>query len=155
MGVSGSGKSSVARALVARTGWAFVEGDDLHPPDNIAKMRAGRPLTDADRWPWLDRVAQVLRDTTSDTVLTCSALKRAYRDRLRQACPDLVFALLAVDEETLRARLEQRQGHFLPPSLLTSQLATLEALERDEAGLTVTGAAGPDDAAEQILRALA
>ena len=150
MGVSGSGKSTVGRAVADRLGWRYVEGDDLHPPANVEKMRSGQPLTDDDRWPWLDRVADAIREQDVDTVFTCSALKRSYRDRLRNSNPGVRFAFLAVAEDVLRERLEQRAGHYMPPSLLASQLQALEPLEPDEPGLTVTGSGDPNQAAERI-----
>jgi len=150
MGVSGSGKSTVGRAVADRLGWRYVEGDDLHPPANVEKMRSGQPLTDDDRWPWLDWVADAIREQDVDTVFTCSALKRSYRDRLRNSNPGVRFAFLAVAEDVLRERLEQRAGHYMPPSLLASQLQALEPLEPDEPGLTVTGSGDPNQAAERI-----
>ncbi len=155
MGVSGSGKSTVARAVAERLGWAYVEGDDLHPLANVAKMRAGHPLDDADRWPWLDRVAQVIADQDDDLVLTCSALKRTYRDRLRAASASASFAFLSVSADVLRDRLADRTGHYMPPELLDSQLAALEPLADDERGLTVTGSGDPADAAQRIVDTLA
>ncbi len=155
MGVSGSGKSTVARAVAKRLGADYVEGDDLHPQRNVDKMRSGQPLTDADRAPWLDRIATTISAQETDTVLTCSALKRAYRDRLRRDNPGLSFAFLAVAEDILRDRLAHRTGHYMPPSLLTSQLQTLEPLEPDEPGVTVSGSDDPADAAALIVDALA
>ncbi|MDO9456579.1 gluconokinase [Nocardioides sp.] len=135
-GVSGSGKSTVGEALAARLGVAFCDGDDLHPPANVAKMRAGTPLTDADRWPWLDDIgAWLARDAGG--VVACSALRRAYRDRLRSAVPGLDVLLLDGDPGLIRARQAARGQHFMPTSLLDSQLATFEPLAPDEAGLTV------------------
>jgi gluconokinase len=133
MGVSGSGKSSVGAALAERMGWPFEEGDDLHPPENRAKMSAGIPLTDEDRGPWLDRIADWMRGRFgAGGVVSCSALKRAYRDRLRDADPDVRFVLVDPGREELRRRLAARQGHFMPPSLLDSQIATLERPTPDE-----------------------
>jgi gluconokinase len=143
-GPAGSGKTTVGRAVAARLGWAFCEGDDLHPPANIAAMRAGRPLTDADRAPWLAAVAAQLeawRDAGVDGVLTCSALKRAYREQLRG--PGVRFVLLAVDPATLADRLAHRRGHFLAPTLLESQLAAFEPPGPDEDVRIVDGTA-PD-----------
>lgn len=153
MGVSGSGKSTVARAAAERLGWGYVEGDDLHPAANVARMRAGQPLTDADRAPWLDRIAETIA-ARAPVVVTCSALKRSYRDRLRRDNPGLQFAFLDVPEPVLRDRLARRTGHYMPASLLDSQLATLEPLAPDEPGLTLPGDGEPASAADRIARAL-
>ena len=131
MGVSGSGKTTVGQALAARLGLAFVDGDDLHPPANVAKMAAGTPLDDADRWPWLDRVGAALANTTAypaGLAVACSALRRVYRDRIRAAAgKDLRFLYLAADEAEMVRRLEGRPNHYMPPSLVHSQFAALEA----------------------------
>ncbi|MEO5919875.1 MAG: gluconokinase [Pseudolysinimonas sp.] len=132
MGVSGSGKTTVGIALAEALGMAFADGDDLHPPSNIAKMAAGTPLTDDDRWPWLDAVGAVLADGA--TVVACSALRRAHRDRLRLAAPDLRLVFL----HGSRALLAERMGHrvhFMPIDLLDSQLATLEPPAPEERAL--------------------
>ena len=129
MGVSGSGKSTVGTRLAQRLGWSFMEGDELHPPANVAKMKHGEPLTDADRAPWLDAVADWIDGWLRagvGGVITCSALKRAYRTRLAAGRRQLAFVYLAGDRSTLGARMANRRGHFMPPSLLASQLATLE-----------------------------
>ncbi len=131
MGVSGCGKSTLGAALAARLGAAFVDADDLHPPANVAKMAAGEPLTDADRWPWLDAVAQALRDP-GPVVVACSALRRSYRDRLR-AAGDLQFLHLAAPQAAIAARITARKGHFMPPGLLATQYETLEPPGPDEA----------------------
>lgn len=141
MGVSGTGKTTVAAELARRFGWTFVEGDSLHPPANIEKMSAGIPLDDADRRPWLQALASLQSFHHADgisTVLTCSALKRAYRDVLRGGVPDgsVHFVHLAAPVEVLRERMEVRD-HFMPPSLLQSQLDTLEPLGADEQGTVV------------------
>ena len=126
MGVSGCGKSSVGAGLAARLGLNYRDGDDLHPPENVAKMRSGMPLTDADRWPWLDRVGQVLL-AEAPVIVGCSALKRAYRDRIRTAAGGPVtFVHLAGSQEVIAARMALRQGHYMPLSLLDSQFAALE-----------------------------
>jgi gluconokinase len=129
MGVSGCGKSTVAEIYAQRTGATLIEADDFHPPENIAKMSAGTPLTDADRASWL--VAMAARLTVGKgygeaMVVTCSALKKVYRDRLREGDPELFFIFLDGSQELLQARLDARKGHFMPPGLLGSQLATLE-----------------------------
>ena len=128
MGVSGSGKSTVGAALARELGWTLIDGDDLHPPANVAKMAAGIPLTDDDRWPWLDRIVDELRLVTADgrsVVLACSALKQRYRDRLELA-GDVRFVHLRGDAETIAARLATRQHRYMPATLLGSQFATLE-----------------------------
>ena len=133
MGVSGCGKSSVGARLAARLGLNYRDGDDLHPPENVAKMRAGMPLTDADRWPWLDRVGQVLL-AEAPVIVGCSALKRAYRDRIRTAAGGPVtFVHLAGSQEVIAARMALRQGHYMPLSLLDSQFAALEPPTAEEA----------------------
>ncbi len=137
MGVSGAGKTRVAMDLAAAMGGRFIEGDDLHPAANRAKMAAGTPLTDEDRWPWLDRVGAALAEGEPPVVVACSALRRAYRDRLRAAVPDLTFVHLDVDPAVVAERLEARKGHFMPPSLLASQFGTLERLEPDERAIVV------------------
>ena len=157
MGVSGSGKSTVAAELAERLGWAFAEGDDFHPAENVAKMRAGIPLDDDDRWLWLRALAAGIGEHEQagrGDVVTCSALKRAYRDLLRDGHPSVWFAHVAVDADRLRERVEKRSGHYMPPSLLESQLATLEPLQDDEPGVTVSGAGSPEAAVAQILAAL-
>ena len=129
MGVCGSGKTSVGRAIARRMGWAFLEGDDLHPVANRRKMSAGTPLTDEDRWPWLDRIAARMRQADGEgatMVVACSALRRVYRDRLRGCGADVRFMHLTGDPALLRARMAQREDHFMPAGLLDSQLATLE-----------------------------
>ena len=138
MGVSGCGKSTVGVAFAAAIGGLFVDGDDLHPPENVAKMSAGVPLTDADRAPWLDRVGATL---TGNVVVGCSALKRAYRDRIRAQVGDAAgpvrFLLLAGSRDVIAARMAARPGHFMPLGLLDSQFAALEPLAKDEDGVTV------------------
>jgi gluconokinase len=158
MGVSGVGKTSVAGALVARTGWAFLEGDDLHPEANRAKMAAGRPLDDDDRWPWLRRIADWIgvRETESEgCVVTCSALRRAYRDLLRDGHPSVRFLHLEATQEVLGERVAHRHHESMPPSLLRSQLDTLEPLEPDEPGVRVPTHGDPEAVAARALAALA
>lgn len=145
-GVSGSGKTSVADELVARLGWAFAEGDSFHPAANVAKMHAGHPLDDDDRRPWLRALASWIGEQERDgrsAVVTCSALKRSHRDLLREGHPSIRFVHLAVPAPVLAERLARRRGHYMPASLLESQLATLEPLEPDEPGVTVDGDAPP------------
>jgi len=154
MGVSGSGKSTVGRALAEARGVPFLDADDLHPEANVAKMTAGIPLTDEDRGPWLEAVGAWLAER-SDGVVACSALKRAYRDVLRASAPDARFVHLAADRAVVAERISHRRegGHFMPPSLLHSQYADLEPLGADELGLTIdVGSATPDQA---VARALA
>ncbi|MBA3878460.1 MAG: gluconokinase [Sphingobium sp.] len=136
MGVSGCGKSTYGRALAGASAARFIEGDDLHGAANVAKMHAGIALTDADRWPWLDRIAAAVNAALAGgpVVATCSALRRAYRDRLRAGIAAPVhFVLLDVPRDELRRRMAERTGHFMPPELLDSQLATLEWPGGDEA----------------------
>jgi gluconokinase len=148
MGPSGAGKSLVGAAVAARLRVPFVDGDDLHPAANVAKMRAGRALDDADRMPWLDAVGLVLA-RQAPVVVACSALRRAYRDRLRAAAPDARFVELVVPTAELGQRMSRRD-HFMPPALLDSQLATLEPLATDEAGFRVANDAGLDAVVERI-----
>ena len=134
MGVSGCGKSTVGAALAQALGLRFVEGDALHPPRNVALMAAGTPLTDDDRRDWLQTVATTLADAKDEgVVVSCSALKRSYRDQLRASAPDLKLVCLHGEPALLAGRLQARQGHYMPPSLLQSQLDTLEAPASDEA----------------------
>jgi len=153
MGVSGSGKTTVGQALAASVGWEFVDGDDLHPPANVSKMASGVALTDDDRWPWLEAIGDwidVRRSSGAGAVVACSALRRAYRDLLRRGRPELAFCYLAVDPDHVRDRLARRRGHYMPASLLASQLATLEPLADDEPGVTVSAA---DEPAEVVVEA--
>jgi len=157
MGVSGSGKTTVARGVAQRLGWPFAEGDDFHPAANVAKMQAGHPLTDDDRWPWLRVLADWIGAQEAagvDAVLTCSALKRSYRQVLTAGHPSVLFVDVEVDPATLQARLRHRTGHYMPASLLDSQLATLESLAPDEPGLTVSGAAPAVDVVAHVLAAI-
>ena len=128
MGVTGCGKSTVGAALAGRLGWRFLDADDFHPPANVAKMAAGTPLADEDRWPWLDRLASELRAVDGaggNAVLACSALKEAYRSRLGTA-GDVRFVHIAGDQATIASRLADRKHRYMPASLLASQFATLE-----------------------------
>lgn len=137
MGVSGSGKSTVGAALAQRLRVPFVDADTLHPPANIAKMAAGEPLDDDDRRPWLDAVGEWLAGHRDGGVVSCSALKRKYRDQLREHCPQVVFLHLAGSPALIGGRLAARTGHFMPAALLRSQFDALEPLGADEAGVTV------------------
>ena len=144
MGVSGSGKSTIAAQLAGRIGAVYVDGDDLHPPENVAKMRSGTPLTDADRWPWLDKVAEVLVDEQGrghGVVMACSALRRAYRDRLRNGTGGRAgFIFLDASFAVIHARLAVRVHHFMPEALLRSQFETLERPTADETDVTFVSA---------------
>lgn len=129
MGVSGCGKSAVATGLAGAFGWRAVDADDLHSPQAVVKMRAGQPLEDADRFPWLNRVGAVLTEGAASqqgVVVACSALRRVYRDRLRAACPGLRFVFLDGHRALIAERMARRRGHYMPASLLDSQLQTLE-----------------------------
>lgn len=157
MGVSGSGKTTVAVQLAERLGWEFAEGDDFHPRANVEKMSAGHPLDDDDRWPWLRTIGRWIdqREATGrSVVVTCSALKRSYRDLLREGRPSVWFAHVTADAELIRRRMEHRTGHYMPASLLDSQLGTLQPLEPDEPGAAVSGAGTPEEVVEELLAAL-
>jgi gluconokinase len=155
MGVSGAGKSTVGSLIAERLGLSFRDADDFHPPANIAKMSAGQPLTDDDRWPWLDAIgAHLAAHRGTGAVVTCSALKRAYRDRLRMAAPGLRFIHLHGAQRLIAARQAARQGHFMPASLLASQFATLEPPDAEADVITLDVAAAPDALAEAALAAL-
>ena len=135
MGVSGSGKSTVGAAIAARLGLHFLDGDSLHSTESVAKMRAGSALQDEDRWPWLDRIGASLADTErwpAGVVVACSALRRAYRDRIRAAAPGVRFVFLAGTKAVIGARMTHRRGHYMPDTLLDSQLRTLETPGPDE-----------------------
>lgn len=140
MGVSGCGKSTIGALIAGALGVPFVDGDALHPQSNIEKMAGGTPLNDDDRWPWLAAVGSTLADAGREgagMVIACSALRRAYRDAILKNAPGARFVHLSGSREVLESRLEGRSGHFMPPSLLDSQFATLEPLADDEPGIVV------------------
>jgi gluconokinase len=154
MGVCGAGKSTVGKALAQATGATYVEGDTFHPEANVAKMKAGLALDDHDRAGWLGALAEQLkgaRERGDGMVVGCSALKRRYRDLLRSADPHLRFAHLAGPRDLIAQRMQQRVGHYMPTSLLDSQLRDLEPLQPDEAGLILDISAAPDQLVQQIL----
>lgn len=156
-GVSGSGKSTVAALLAGRTGCVLADGDAFHPASNIARMAAGQPLDDARRAPWLAALACWLAQRAARgecAVLSCSALTRAYRDRLRAAGPDVRIVQLTGSAQVVAQRLAARRDHFMPPGLLASQYAEFAPLGADEPGITVDLAESPNRIADQILRAL-
>ncbi|MCR2784317.1 MULTISPECIES: gluconokinase [unclassified Microbacterium] len=158
MGVSGSGKSTIGSLLGQRTGVPFIDGDALHPASNVAKMAAGEPLDDDDRWPWLQAIGHAIADGVevgSPTIVACSALKRRYRDALRAAVPELRFALLTSSRDVLDGRVRGRGDHFMPATLLDSQLDALEPLEPDEAGVIVDNTGDPEEVVARIVRAFA
>ncbi|MFC5040373.1 gluconokinase [Ornithinimicrobium kibberense] len=153
MGVSGCGKSTIARALHERLGWEFAEGDEYHPRANVEKMASGRPLMDEDRWPWLRTLADWTRERDErgeSTVLSCSSLKRSYRDLLRNGGAGTYFVHMHGDKGILLERMESRE-HFMPPTLLESQLDTLELLEPDERGVLVDVALPVERAVRVVL----
>lgn len=157
MGVSGSGKSTVARALRDRLGWDFAEGDDFHPQSNIDKMAAGRPLVDEDRWPWLETLAAwtAERDAREQpTILACSSLKLAYRNLLRKGGEGTYFVHVHGDKDLLLERMQTRERHFMPATLLESQLDTLEPLGPDERGIVVDIANPVERSARMVLAQL-
>jgi gluconokinase len=157
MGVAGSGKSFVGEALAERLGWRFIEGDALHPPENVARMASGQPLTDENRWGWLDAIGTVIAKAVAEgdrVVATCSALKRTYRDRLRGWREDILFLHVDVDKETARLRVGSRKGHFMPASLVDSQFAALEPPAPDERALTLDGTLALEEILTRVTAAL-
>ena len=156
MGVSGSGKSTAARAVQELLGWEFAEGDDFHPPANVAKMAEGSPLTDADRWGWLESLAAWTAERQAKgepTIVTCSALRRSYRDVLRRGGEGTFFVHCTGDEHMILERMNARD-HFMPPRLIESQLDTLEPLQADERGMDVDPALPLDRLAAMVLARL-
>lgn len=153
MGVSGAGKTTVGQALAADLHVPFVDGDELQPAANVCKMAAGTPLTDEDRAPWLARVGEVLASEPG-LVVACSALRRRYRDAIRAVAPDAVFIELEVDPSELDARMRRRRGHYMPASLLPSQLATLEPIAADEDGVIVDASGPPAEVLARVRAAL-
>ena len=155
MGVSGCGKSVIGAELAAQMGAVFIDGDDLHPASNVAKMAAGTPLTDADRAPWLDQVGATLGAAQGIAIIGCSALKRIYRDRIRAAAgQDVMFLHLAGDQALIAGRMGARTGHFMPTSLLDSQFAALEPPGADETALRVNIGPAPDVIVVDIMKQL-
>ncbi len=157
MGVAGSGKTSLAEVLVARLHWPFQEGDALHPPENVAKMSGGTPLTDVDRWPWLDRIAAWIDARLAvgeNGIITCSALKRIYRERIIGTRRGVRLVFLWGERELLAQRIRRRRGHFMPPALLESQLGTLEPPGPEEHPITLHVGPSPAALAEAVIAVL-
>jgi gluconokinase len=157
MGVSGSGKTTIARRLAEIKGWALIEGDSFHPPENVAKMAAGIPLTDEDRWPWLRAIAATIdafRTRGESAVVACSALRRAYRDVLIGGRPDVRLVYLKGSRELIGERLKERKHHFMPPDLLESQFQTLEEPGPDENAIVVDVGGSPDEIVRVIMEQL-
>lgn len=156
MGVASSGKTTIAARLAKQLGWPFRDADSFHPPANVAKMSAGIPLDDADRWPWLDAIVAWMNECHAageDAVVTCSALKRGYRDRLRTSRAKIRLVHLSGTKELLAARIAARKAHFMPPALLDSQFATLEMPGNDEDALTISVAKSPKSIVEELVHA--
>lgn len=159
MGVSGVGKTSVAVGLADHQGGTYLEADNFHPPENIKSMQDGTPLTDEMRMPWLSSVAAAIKSEqdkhkTKPVIAACSALKRSYRDLMRETLPEVIFLHLTASEDLISARMGAREGHFMPPSLLKSQLASLEAPEADEAHLSIDVSGDKDAVITAALAAL-
>jgi gluconokinase len=157
MGVSGSGKTTVADLVAKRLGWPFIEGDRLHPKANVEKMRQGIPLTDADRAPWLDRIGEELKRWAAEGqsgVLTCSALKRVYRDRIRFARPDVRFIYVRGSEALIQSRVAARHHEYMPASLLSSQFEALEEPAPDEQAVAVDASLSPEEEAAAAIAGL-
>jgi gluconokinase len=157
MGVSGSGKTTIARGVAEREGWRLVEGDNFHPPANVAKMHAGVPLTDEDRWPWLRAIAQeidAMGARGESAVVACSALKHAYRNVLIGDRKDVLLVYLQGSKELIAGRLAARRGHFMPAALLDSQFDTLEEPGEDEHPIVVSIAPSPEGIIDDVVRKL-
>jgi gluconokinase len=157
MGISGSGKTTIATHLTEQLGWTFAEADEFHPAANIEKMTAGTPLTDEDRWPWLESMREWMTGEARagrSTIVTCSALKRSYRDLLVAADGDVSFVHLSGDPDLIRERMNSRSGHFMPASLLPTQISALEPLEADEPGLTIENVGAPEEVTGRIVAEL-
>ena len=157
MGVSGSGKSTIADHLAARLGWRYEDADKFHAPANVAKMSAGQPLTDEDRWPWLQAIADEIDRLSASgqrAVVACSALKRSYRDILVHGRDDIRIVFLNGTQELIAGRLAARKGHFMPPGLLTSQFRTLEPPQPNERPITVSIDASVEAIVDDIIRQL-
>ena len=151
MGVSGAGKSTVGQMLAEQLGWEFIDGDRFHPKANIEKMKSGLALTEADREPWLDRLEGLITEKSDRIVIAASALRRAYRDRLRSTGSNIQFVYLRGDQKQIRARLEQREDHFFSADLLDTQFATLE---EPRAAITFDVAWTPDEIVQELLEKL-
>lgn len=154
MGVSGSGKTTLAEGIADAMDWLYAEGDDFHSQANVSKMASGVPLTDEDRWPWLRSIGTWIDEHERDrrsAVITCSALKRSYRDLLRDGRDHVRFVYLEVPQQVLEERLARRTGHYMPPSLLPSQLETLEPLQADEDGVVVHAHQSPEASVTEAL----
>ena len=156
MGVSGCGKSTVGQALSDHLGWEFRDGDAFHPPANVAKMKSGAPLTDEDRWPWLDAITHFIeekRAAQGHAIIACSALKRVYRERLKGVYGDVTFVHLAGNRDLIEARMAARKNHFMPLGLLDSQFATLEPPSSDEPAIVVSVAGTPETIVADVIAA--
>jgi gluconokinase len=151
MGVAGSGKTTIGKLLAERLGVPYAEADDFHPAANVDKMTAGVPLDDADRGPWLDAIAAWI-SAQKRGVVTCSALRHRYRDRLRSADADLWFLHLDVPRDVIAERMAKREGHFMPPSLIDSQFAALEALHDGEPGAKVDATRSPEEIVDEVVK---
>jgi gluconokinase len=157
-GVAGSGKTTVGSMLARRLGWRYAEADDFHPKANLDKMAAGQPLTDDDRWPWLRALAAWIderRSAHEPAVVSCSALKRRYRDVLRDARPEVRLVFLTASRELIGSRLRARHGHFMKEAMLDSQLADLEVPTKNEGAVTIPVDAAPAEVVDHVVRALA
>jgi len=158
MGVAGCGKSTIAKLTADRLAWAFIEGDSLHPPINVEKMRQGTPLNDDDRSPWLRSIARTIkrwRKEGKSGVVACSALRRAYREIIAEGQDDVLFVHLHGDPELIARRLAERRGHFMPADLLDSQIATLERPMPDEHAISLDIAASPETLVDKVVQAIA